>query len=61
MKKLSAEDIALKCRKVLALKYWSGLSNPGVINIDNIDKDLSPYNSKALIRESVCECFNCSE
>ena len=51
MKKLSADDIALKCRKVLALKYWSGLSHPGVINKDNIDKDLSPANSKALIRE----------
>lgn len=51
MKKLPAEDIALKCRKVLALKYWSGLSHPCIINIDNIHKDLSPYNSKALIRE----------
>ena len=25
-KKLSNEDIALKCRKILALKYWSGLN-----------------------------------
>ena len=28
-KKLTNEDIALKCRKILALKYWSGLEqNP---------------------------------
>ena len=31
-KKLTAEDIALKCRKVLALKYWSGLNKIQVIN-----------------------------
>jgi beta-glucosidase-like glycosyl hydrolase/CubicO group peptidase (beta-lactamase class C family) len=50
-KKLSADDIALKCRKVLALKYWSGLSKPRIINKDNIDMELSPMLSKALIRE----------
>jgi beta-glucosidase-like glycosyl hydrolase/CubicO group peptidase (beta-lactamase class C family) len=51
MKKLTNEDIALKCRKVLALKYWAGLNKPLTINQDNIDKELSPMMSKALIRE----------
>src|SRR5664280_3513052 len=51
MKKLTTEDIAHKCRKVLALKYWSGLNKPYIINSNNIDRDLSPMISKALIRE----------
>lgn len=51
LKKLTNEDIALKCRKVLALKYWSGLSTPQSINTENITRDLSPMTSKALIRE----------
>jgi beta-glucosidase-like glycosyl hydrolase/CubicO group peptidase (beta-lactamase class C family) len=51
MKKLTTEDIALKCRKVLALKYWAGLNKQLTINKDNIDKELSPMMSKALIRE----------
>lgn len=50
-KKITAEDIALKCRKILALKYWAGLSKVRVIRRDNIDKELSPMRSKALIRE----------
>jgi beta-glucosidase-like glycosyl hydrolase/CubicO group peptidase (beta-lactamase class C family) len=50
-KKLTADDIALKCRKVLALKYWSGLNKQAIINQDNIESDLSPMMSKALIRE----------
>ena len=41
----------MKCRKVLALKYWSGLNKPLIINADNIDKELSPMISKALIRD----------
>jgi beta-N-acetylhexosaminidase len=51
MKKLTTEDIALKCRKVIALKYWAGLNKPLTINKDNIDKELSPMMSKALIRD----------
>jgi beta-N-acetylhexosaminidase len=51
LKKLTNEDIALKCRKVLALKYWSGLSIPQSINTESITRDLSPMTSKALIRE----------
>jgi beta-N-acetylhexosaminidase len=51
LKKLSPEDIAMKCRKVLALKYWSGLNKPAEINQDIIENDLSPMKSKALIRD----------
>jgi len=51
MKKLTTEDIALKCRKVLALKYWAGLNKLLTVNKENIDKDLSPMMSKTLIRE----------
>jgi beta-N-acetylhexosaminidase len=50
-KKITNEDISLKCRKILALKYWSGLNKVKVIKRDNIDKELSPMISKALIRE----------
>jgi beta-N-acetylhexosaminidase len=50
-KKLSDEDIAQKCRKVLALKYWSGLNKRTVISKENIDKELSPMKSIALISE----------
>jgi beta-N-acetylhexosaminidase len=35
-KKLSSEDIALKCRKILALKYWSGLSRVQPVSKQNI-------------------------
>jgi beta-N-acetylhexosaminidase len=49
-KKLSNDDISMKCRKILALKYWSGLSKPSIINEDNIEKDLSPMKSSSLIR-----------
>jgi beta-glucosidase-like glycosyl hydrolase/CubicO group peptidase (beta-lactamase class C family) len=50
-KKLTADDIAFKCRKVLAVKYWSGLNKPVIINDENIDKELSPSISKALIHD----------
>ena len=50
-KKLTADDIANKCRKVIALKYWSGLNKPLIINDENIDKELSPSISKALIHD----------
>ena len=51
LKKLTAEDIALKCRKVLALKYWSGLNKPKPIKTDNIYTEVSPMISRALIRD----------
>jgi beta-N-acetylhexosaminidase len=50
-KKLTNEDIALKCRKILAMKYWSGLNKLQMINDENIEKDLSPMTSRALIRD----------
>ena len=50
-KKLTTDDIALKCRKIIALKYWSGLNKLHAINPENINKELSPMTSKALIRE----------
>jgi beta-N-acetylhexosaminidase len=50
-KKLSNEDIAMKCRKVLAVKFWSGLNKTSTINKEKIDEELSPMVSKALIRE----------
>jgi beta-N-acetylhexosaminidase len=49
LKRLTNDNIALKCRKVLALKYWSGLNKLKPINQENIDKELSSMTSKALI------------
>jgi beta-N-acetylhexosaminidase len=50
-KRVTNEDITLKCRKVLALKFWSGLNQLQPINKENIDEELSPMTSKALIRD----------
>jgi beta-glucosidase-like glycosyl hydrolase/CubicO group peptidase (beta-lactamase class C family) len=50
-KKISPEEIALKCRKILAMKYWAGLSENKKINAGNIDEELSPASSRALIRD----------
>ena len=49
MKKLTSDDIAMKCRKILALKYWSGLNKLKQIKADNIEKEVSPMTSRALI------------
>jgi beta-N-acetylhexosaminidase len=51
LKKLTNEDIDLKCRKILALKYWSGLNKLQKINTKCIDKELSPMTTKALIHD----------
>ncbi len=51
LKKLTNEEISLKCRKILALKYWAGLNNLQTIKKQNIDTELSPMNSIALIRD----------
>ncbi len=48
-KDLSQNDIDLKCRKILALKYWSGLSAPRPVAKENINRDLSSPGTKALI------------
>ncbi|NSW94563.1 MAG: serine hydrolase [Bacteroidales bacterium] len=50
-KKILPAEIDMKCRKVLALKYWSGLSKPVNINKENIIKDLNPQTTLALIRD----------
>jgi beta-N-acetylhexosaminidase len=48
---ISAASIDEKCRKVLALKYWSGLNRPVEVKKDNILEDLTPPRTQALIRE----------
>jgi beta-N-acetylhexosaminidase len=50
-KKITREDIALKCRKILALKFWSGLNKLQNIDYLNIDRDMSPSGHKALIAD----------
>ena len=49
--KITPEELSLKCRKILALKYWSGLSVITPVKSENIDEELSPPSSKALIRD----------
>jgi len=49
--KLTAEEITLKCRKVLALKYWAGLDSYKPVLKDNITEEISSNTLKALIRE----------
>jgi beta-N-acetylhexosaminidase len=48
---ITIESINEKCRKVLAAKYWSGLSKPTTVSTDNILKALSKPSTVALIRE----------
>ncbi len=48
---ISPEAITEKCRKVLAAKYWAGLSNVKPVEAENITEDLSPVETKVLIRE----------
>jgi beta-N-acetylhexosaminidase len=49
--KITNDDIALKCRKILALKYWSGLDRIQPIEKSNMDNELSPPSNEALIRD----------
>jgi beta-N-acetylhexosaminidase len=49
--KLSTKDISMKCRKILALKYWAGLNSFKPVETRNIDNDLTPGSNKALIRD----------
>jgi beta-N-acetylhexosaminidase len=49
--RISEQEITLKCRKILALKYWSGLERVQPVKKMNIEKELSPMKSKALIVE----------
>ncbi len=50
-KKLSWQDIDNKCRKILAVKYWSGLYKMKNIDISDIDERLSSGPVKALIHD----------
>ncbi len=50
-KKLSAEDISLKCRKILAVKYWTGLNRLEPVAAGNITGDISSSRLKAFTRE----------
>jgi beta-N-acetylhexosaminidase len=50
-KRLAREDINLKCRKVLALKYWAGLIKGPSIDKNNLTSDLNKGSTKALIRD----------
>ena len=48
--RITIKEIELKCRKNLALKYWTGLNVKTQAVPQNIDADLSPASSLALIR-----------
>jgi beta-glucosidase-like glycosyl hydrolase/CubicO group peptidase (beta-lactamase class C family) len=47
-KKLNAADIDEKCRKVLAAKFWAGLSKPETVNTVNLPENLYGPEEKAL-------------
>ena len=49
--KITKEEIDQKCRKILALKYWAGLSDYQPIKIAGITNDLTPPSTKVLIRD----------
>ncbi len=51
LKNLTIDEIELKCRKIIALKYWSGLNHLQTIVKDNIKNDLSKGTTKFLIRD----------
>lgn len=50
-KRITLADIDLKCRKILAAKYWSGLKVASQIRKENITRDLSSPSTVALIRD----------
>jgi beta-glucosidase-like glycosyl hydrolase/CubicO group peptidase (beta-lactamase class C family) len=56
-KKLSGEDMDLKCKKVLALKYWCGLNTKETIQIENITSEISSPDKAALIRDLYAEAL----
>jgi beta-N-acetylhexosaminidase len=47
---LSENEINLKCRKVLAAKYWAGLNRPDEIAAAGLEKELSSPANIALVR-----------
>jgi beta-N-acetylhexosaminidase len=50
-KRITLEDISMKCRKILAMKYSSGLSAPQKIDKEMITSDLNNNGTKALIHD----------
>ncbi len=50
-KKITTTEIDLKCRKILALKYWAGLDKPVRISEKGLSEELSSPRVKAQIRE----------
>ncbi|MEE4116367.1 MAG: glycoside hydrolase family 3 N-terminal domain-containing protein [Marinilabiliaceae bacterium] len=47
--KISEEDIEMKCRRVLALKFWCGLNDIKNIETENIEDEVNSETSRALI------------
>jgi beta-N-acetylhexosaminidase len=56
-KELPASEIDSKCKKILAAKYWAGLSHIQPVNGENISSDLSSPVAKALIRNLFSEAL----
>jgi CubicO group peptidase (beta-lactamase class C family)/beta-glucosidase-like glycosyl hydrolase len=48
---ISQADIDDKCRRVLAAKYWVGLSRIVPVSEENLQYELSPASTRALIRD----------
>jgi beta-glucosidase-like glycosyl hydrolase/CubicO group peptidase (beta-lactamase class C family) len=48
-KKITREEVDMKCRRVLAMKYWAGLDKPHAINKNNITGELNSGSTRALI------------
>ena len=49
--KLTPAEIDLKCRKILALKYWAGLNKPVQLSTENITPQISSPAAAALIHD----------
>ena len=49
--KMTSEDLSLKCRKIIALKYWSGLNNIEPVEKSDLTRILSDNSVKAFTRE----------
>ncbi len=56
-KKITTNDIDLKCRKILAAKFWSGLSHLRPVQQDNLAESLSSASNIALIRDLYSEAL----
>ncbi|HVN59438.1 MAG TPA: glycoside hydrolase family 3 N-terminal domain-containing protein [Bacteroidales bacterium] len=48
---ISQSMIDEKCRRVLAAKYWAGLSKPAEVKGENITSDLTPVTMKVLVNK----------